>query len=293
MLVDEDSKEFLTINTHKGLFRYNRLPYGVASAPGIFQRTMEGLLQGIPCVGVLLDNILITGPTDDDHLSNLEAVLERLSNAGLRLKTKKCQFMKPSLECLGHRVDKEGFHPVEAKVQAIKDVPSPTNITELKSFLGMINFYGKFLPNLSSSLEPLHKLLRKEKQWKWGKCQQEAFQAAKDLLQSSHLLVHYDPEKELVVSCDASPYGIGAVLAHVMEDGSEKPVAYASRTLSKAERGYSQLDKEELAMLFAVKKFHQFLYGRHFKIYTDHKPLLGLLSPEKATPIIASRRMQR
>ena len=176
---------------------------------------MEGLLQGIPCVGVLLDNILITGPTDEDHLSNLEAVLKRLSNAGLRLKTK-YQFMKPSLECPGHRVDKEGFHPVEAKFLAIKGPLSPTNVTELKFFLGTINFYGKFLPNLSSTLEPLDELLRKETHWKWGKRQQEAFQVAKDPLQSSHLLVNYDPEKELVVPCDASPCRIEAVLAHVI-----------------------------------------------------------------------------
>ena len=154
----------------------------------------------------------------------------------------------------------------------------------------MINFYGKFLPNLSSLLEPLHKLLLNDTRWKWSKRQQEAFRAAKDLLRSSRLLVHYDPEKEIVVSGDASPYGVGAVLAHTMEDGSEKPIAYASRTLSKAERGYSQLDKEALAMLFAVKKFHQFLYGRHFKFYTDHKPLLGLLNPQKATPAMASSR---
>ena len=160
----------------------------------------------------------------------------------------------------------------------------------MKSFLGMINFYGKFLPNLSSLLEPLHKLLLNDTRWKWSKRQQEAFRASKDLLRTSRLLVHYDPEKEIVVSGDASPYGVGAVLAHTMEDGSEKPIAYASRTLSKAERGYSQLDKEALAMLFAVKKFHQFLYGRHFKFYTDHKPLLGLLNPQKATPAMASSR---
>ena len=110
--------------------------------------------------------------------------------------------------------------------------------------------------------------------------QQEAFDKTKNQLQSSDLLVHYDPKKELVVSCDASPYSVGAVLSHVMEDGSERPVAYASRTLSTEERNYRHLDKEALAVVFAVKKFHQFLYGRHFKIYPDHKPLLGLLYPK-------------
>ena len=136
-----------------------------------------------------------------------------------------------------------------------------------------------FMLNLSSTLEPLHQLLRKDVCWKWGTEQQAAFEKAKNLLQSSDVLVHYDPEKELVVSCVASPYGVGAVLAHVMEDGSERPITYASRTLSTAERNYDHLDKEALAVVFALKKFHQFLYGRHFKIYTDHKPLSGLLNP--------------
>ena len=105
--------------------------------------------------------------------------------------------------------------------------------------------------------------------------------------------MHYDPEKELVVSCGASPYGTGAVLAHVMKDGSEKSVAYASRTLSTTGKNYGHLDKEALAVVFAGKKFDQFLFGRHFKIYTDHKPLAGLLNPERATPLMASSRMQR
>ena len=217
----------------------------------------------------------------------------RLSETGQRLKAVKCQFMKPVLECLGHRVDADGFHLVEAKVKAIQKAPAPKNPTELMSFLGMLNFYGKFIPNLSSILEPLHSLLRKDVVWKWKVEQQEAFDKDKNQLQSSDVLVHYDPEKEMVVSCDASPYGVGAVLSHVMEDGSERPVAYTSRTLSTAERNYGHLDKEALAVVFAVKKFHQFLYGRCFKIYTDHKPLLGLLHPEKDTPLMASSRMQR
>jgi hypothetical protein len=229
MLVDENSKEFLTINTHKGLYRYNRLPYGVVSAPDIFQRMMEGLLHGIPHVGVLLVNVLITGTTEEEHLMNIEAVLKCLSDAGLRLRASKWQFMKPSLVCLGHHIDAKGFHPVAAKVKAIQDAPAPINVTELKSFLGMGNFYGKFLPNLSSTIEPLHELLSKGTRWVWRSRQQEAYDTAKALLQSSQVLVHYDPEKELLLSCDASPYGVGAVLAHKMNDGSERPIAYASR----------------------------------------------------------------
>ena len=152
MLVDDDPKEFLTINTPKGLFRYNRLPYGVSSAPAMFQRTMEGLLQGIPSTGVLLDNILITGPSTEEHLDNAEKVFKRLFKPGLRLKAGKWQFMKPVLECPGHRIDAEGFHPVGAKVKAIKEAPSPTNPTQLRSFLGMLNFYGKFMPDLATTL---------------------------------------------------------------------------------------------------------------------------------------------
>ncbi|CAB4025071.1 putative protein K02A2.6-like protein, partial [Paramuricea clavata] len=276
MVLDDASKDVVTINTHRGLYRYNRLPYGVSSAPGIFQRTMESLLNGIPYTGILLDNILISGPTDEEHLQNLEEVMKRLSEAGLRLKKSKCRFMQPTLECLGYRIDETGIYPVEAKVKAVQEAPTPTNVTELKAYLGLLNFYGKFLPNLSTELEPLYQLLRKNQRWKWNTEQIRAFERPKTLLQSATVLVHYDPNKKLTVSCDASPYGVGAVLSHEMPDGSERPIAFASRTLTSAEKKYSQLDKEGLAMVFAVKKFHQFLYGRHYTIYTDHKPLLGI-----------------
>ena len=293
MVLDDASKDVVTINTHRGLYRYNRLPYGVSSAPGIFQRTMESLLNGIPYTGILLDNILISGPTDEEHLQNLEEVMKRLSEAGLRLKKSKCRFMQPTLECLGYRIDETGIYPVEAKVKAVQEAPTPTNVTELKAYLGLLNFYGKFLPNLSAELEPLYQLLRKNQRWKWNTEQIRAFERSKTLLQSATVLVHYDQNKKLTVSCDASPYGVGAVLSHEMPDGSERPIAFASRTLTSAEKKYSQLDKEGLAMVFAVKKFHQFLYGRHFTIYTDHKPLLGIFKCEKPVPLMASGRIQR
>jgi hypothetical protein len=202
--------------------------------------------------------------------------------------------MQPVLDCLGFRISAQGIDPVEAKVQAVKEAPIPTNISELKSYLGSTNFYGKFLPHLSSVLEPLYRLLRKNQTWKWGTEQTKAFERSKNLLQSSTVLVHYDPKKKLLVACVASPYGVGAVLSHEMEDGTEKPIAFASRTLTAAEKKYSQLDKEGLAMVFAVKKFHQFLYDRqHFTIYTDHKPLLGIFSSERSIPQMASSRIQR
>ncbi|XP_056118298.1 uncharacterized protein K02A2.6-like [Rhinichthys klamathensis goyatoka] len=292
-LLDEESKQYVTINTHKGLFKYNRLVFGVASSPAIFQRTMENLLQRIPNVAVYLDDILVTGKTEEEHLSNLEQVLKRMSEAGLRLKQCKCTFQAESVTYLGHQISAHGLFPVAEKVRAIKEARKPGNVSELKSFLGMVTYYGKFLPELSTVLGPLYRLLHHDCQWKWGGEQEAAFTKGKNLLQSASVLVHFDPEKELTVSCDASPYGIGAVLSHIMEEGSEKPIAFASRTLTKAEKGYSQLDKEGLAVVFAVKRFHQYLYGRSFTVFTDHKPLMSLFSEHKSVPSMASARIQR
>ena len=157
----------------------------------------------------------------------------------------------------------------------------------------MVNYYGKFLQDLSKVLAPLYKLLHNDTKWQWDAEQKKAFKDVKELLHSAKLLVHYDPDKEIVLSCDTSPYGVGAVLSHVMEDGSEKPVGFASRTLTAAEKGYSQLDKEGFAIVFAVKHFHQYLYGRVFKIHTDHKPLMSLFSETRCIPPLASARIQR
>ena len=151
-------------------------------------------------------------------------------------------------------------------------------MSQLRSFLGLVNYYGKFLPQLSTILAPLYNLLQQKVCWKWGPPQQAAFKEAKAQLTSDCLLVHFDPKKDLILACDASPYGVGAVLSHIMEDGNEKPVAFASRSLTPAERRYAQLDKEALAIIFGVSKFHQFLYGRHFTIMSDHKPLKHLLN---------------
>ena len=183
---------------------------------------MENILQGIPHVTVYLDDILITGADDQSHLTKLSTVLARLEQAGLRLKLSKCTFMAPSVVYLGHTIDAQGLHPTADKVNAIRNAPALTNVTELRAYLGLLTYYGKFLPQLSTTLSALYLLLRKDTRWRWGTEEKKAFSASKDLLLSSNLLVHFDPKKDVIVSCDASQYGIGAVLAHRMPDGLGK-----------------------------------------------------------------------
>ena len=151
--LDAESKPLVTINTHQGLFQYERLPFGVSAAPSIFQRVMDNLLQGIPGVCVYLDDILITGSTEDEHLQHLDE--------GLTLKKLKCSFLLESVEYLGHTISMEGLHTSESKVQAILGAPALKDVSQLRSFLDLVNYYSKFLPDLASKLAPLYKLLQK------------------------------------------------------------------------------------------------------------------------------------
>ena len=291
--LDENSRKYVTINTHRGLFTYTRLPYGVAAAPSIFQRVMDSMFQGMPNVLVYLDDILVSGTTRDEHLKTLNLVLAKLSSSGFHLKKEKCDFMKTDVVFLGHKVDATGLHPIGATLTGIKNARIPTCVTELRSFIGMVNHYARFIKGLSSKLNPLHKLLCSGVKWFWGEQQEKAFNNIKELLSSPPIVIHYDANKPLVLTTDASEYGIGAVLSHVSTDGTDQPIACYSRTLSKAEKNYSQLDKEGLAVIFGLKKSHQFVYGRHVTIVSDHKPLLTLFGENKQIPQMVSPRIQR
>ena len=264
MILEEDSRKYLTVTTHRGLYQYTRLPFGVASAPAIFQAAMEQVLQGLDGVVCFLDDMLISGKTESEHWERLDAVLQRLEQNGLRLKLTKCEFMKPSVQYLGYIVDAEGLHPTPEKVQAVKDAPKPRNVQELRSYLGMLQYYARFLPSLSSMIHPLNALLSSSTPWKWTVDCDKAFEASKDQLASAQVLAHYDANLPLFLACDASPYGVGAVLSHIMPDGEERPIAFASRTLTSSERNYAQLEKEALSLIFGVKKFHPYIYGRQF-----------------------------
>ena len=159
--------------------------------------------------------------------------------------------------------------------------------------MGLLNYYGKFIPNLAALLHPLHGLLQHKQKWKWTKEYAKVFQKAKQQLSSAPVFAHYDPQLPLQLAGDASSYGVGAVLSHKYPDGSERPIAYVSRTLLPSERNYAQIEKEALALVFGIQKFHQFIYGRKFTLLTDHQPLLAILGPKKGIPSIAAAHMQR
>ncbi|XP_026574068.1 uncharacterized protein K02A2.6-like, partial [Pseudonaja textilis] len=291
--VDEETAEAQTIVTHRGAFRCKRPQFGVSVAPGVFQSLMERLLRGIKGVVPYFDDVLVAGADQKQLEDRLREVLRRFQSAGLKVKREKCQLHTARVEFLGYLLDRHGIHPTEGKIKAVKEAPKPRNKTELQAFLGLINFYNVFLPQKATVAEPLHRLLDKAATWTWGRREEDAFNRTKDLLTSDAVLIQYSETLPITVTCDASPFGVGAVLSHTLADRKEAPIAFFSRTLSKPERNYSQLDKEALAIVAAVKKFHEYLYGRTFTIITDHKPLLGILAGDRATPIILSPRMTR
>ena len=293
MLLHPDDRKYTTINTHLGLFQYTHLPFGIASAPAIFQQAMEKILHGIPRAICYLDDVLITGQNDEEHLKILETVFCRLEDYGLRLKKSKCEYLKTRVEYLGYCIDADGLHKSPAKVKAVVDAPRPQNQQQLRSFLGLVNYYGKFISALSTITHPLNQLLCHQTKWQWSQECEKSFQKLKDQLSSDQVLAHYNYTLPVRLACDASQYGVGAVISHLMPDGTERPIAYGSRTLTKAEKNYAQIDKEAAAIIFGIKKFHPYIYGRKFTLITDHKPLTTIFSPKSSLPALAAARLQR
>lgn len=293
LFLEESSRACTAITTHVGTYVYKRTPFGLTCIPEKFQKFMEETLRGLRGITCYLDDIAVTGRTRAEHIENLRALFERLREVGLRIKLEKCSFLQDSITYVGFIINKEGLHADPNKIKAIVSAPAPKDITQLRSFLGLVNYYAKFIPNLSTILYPLHRLLRKNVEWIWNKDCDTAFQDIKNVVLSKNVLVHYDPNLPLVLSVDSSSYGLGSVLSHRYSNGEERPICFASRTLNAAERGYSQLDKEALAIFTGVVKHHQYLYGRHFIIKTDHKPLTFIFGPKGGLPQTAASRLQR
>ncbi|XP_044760876.1 uncharacterized protein K02A2.6-like [Coccinella septempunctata] len=252
---------------------------------------MESVLGGMDGVVVFLDDILITGKNKEKHLQRLRLVLETLRNSGFKISLDKCEFFQSRVNYPGYVIDKEGLHTNASKVLAIKQAPRPTNVTSLKSFLGTVNYFAKFVKNIATVLYPLYRLLKKDVKWNWDDNCEAAYVKIKSLLISSEVLVHFDPNLELKLTVDASAYGVGAILSHVVAPGIEKPVAYASQTLTRSEQNYSQIEKEALAIIFGVFKFNQYLFAKKFTLVTDHMPLVAIFGHKRQIPQFSANRL--
>ena len=269
--VAEESREVLTINTHRGLFQYTRLHFGVKTAPAIFQQIMDTLLSGISGTVAYLDDVIIVGHSTHELEERIGSVIQRMQEYGFKLRREKCQFFLTSIKYLGFIFDADGCHPDAENIRSIHQIPRPTDVGTLRSFLELNNYYNTFLPSLHNIQAPLNRLLGQNVPWYWSAECERAFVKLKSLLTCDLLLTHYDPQKPIIVTTDASSYGVGAVISHRFPDGSEKAIIHASRTLTAAERNYSQIEEEALALVFAVKNFTRWLTGAtsHFSLTTN------------------------
>lgn len=223
--VDDSSKKLLGISTHRGIFRYKRLPFGVSAAPGVFQKCMDTMLTGCKNASAYLDDIVIDGVTKEHHDENLREVLDKIREHGFTIRPEKCSFGKEKIKYLGFVMDKNGRRPDPDKVRAVREMPEPQDESSLRSFLGMANYYSEYIKDMYKLRVPLDKLLKKDSKWLWNTECAQAFKEMKPILASDLNLVHFDPSKEVILATDASEKGIGAVLAHRI-NGKLRPIAH-------------------------------------------------------------------
>ena len=262
---EEDKKKTAFATPRGGLYQYVRMPFGLCNAPATFQRLMERTLAGLQWqIAVLyLDDIIVFSKTFEGQIDHLSKVFARLTKTGLKLKFKKCVFFQHETSFLGHRVSKEGIKPDPAKIGAVKDIPSPQTVTELRSFLGLTSYYRKFVKDYAKIAKPLYDLTRPSVPWIWTEPCEEDFLNLKGNLTCEPILAYPDVNgSEFILDTDASSYAIGGVLSGTRR--TRAVIAYASRTLEKAEQNYCVTRKEMLAVVFFTKYYKHYLLGRHF-----------------------------
>ena len=261
-------------------FCFNKLPFGISSAPEHFQKRMSQILTGLEGVVCQMDDVLVFGSDKAQHDARLMAALKRIEAAGATLNPQKCEFSKTSVKFLGHIIDSTGIRADSDKTRAIREMQTPTTVTELRRFMGMVNQLGKFTPQLADLTQPLRGLLSKGNAWVWGPDQDKAFTQVKEELSKPTVLALYNPQAPTILSADASSYGLGAVLLQETNK-QRRPVAYASRSMTETEQRYAQIEKEALAITWACEKFSEYILGLPIEIETDHKPLVPLLSSKQ------------
>lgn len=217
-------------------------------------------------------------------------MLQKFKKNGLHLNIDKCKFFKDEVTYLGHKINCEGISKTDDKIQSVSSFPTPRNVKDVKSFLGMVSFYGRFFPNLPTLANPLYNLTKNTVPFIWNQECEQSFQNIKKEIILDRVLIHSNPKLPVLLSVDAIPVGLGAALAHQVE-GMERPIAFGSRTLTTSERNYSQIGKEALAIKWGVQKFFHYLCGRKFTLVTDHQPLINIFGSRNKLPVLRATRL--
>ena len=284
ILLDQESRSITTFITHRGLFRYKLLPFGINAASEVFQNAIQNALQGLDGTRNIADDIIVWGSTDEEHDERLNALFARLSTKGLTVNPGKCLFKQESLWFYGYMLTKDGLQADRKKIAAIQNTYVPQDVTQLRSFLGLANYCARFIPNFSAITAPLRELTKTGVKYVWTPTQQQAFDQVKQAIMADCLMAYYDPQKKTVLTVDASPYGLGAILSNIDQDSTTRHVAYASRSLTEVEQKYSHTEKEALAVVWGCERFHMYLIGTKFDLFTDHKALEVIFSPTSKPP---------
>ena len=262
------------------LWQFKVMPLGATNSPAVFERLMERVFPGLTYKSLLiyLDDIIVYGKTFEIHLENLEEVPRRLKEANLKLNAEKCMFFQKEVTFLGHLISEKGRSTDPEKIKSVKQWPIPTNISEVRSFVGLCSYLRKFIPRFSTICKPLHVLTEKGHKFEWTAECQTAFSTLKAALISAPVLAFpQETGGEIIVDCDASNVALGAVLSQIQE-GQERVITYYSKCFSRTERRYCTTRKELLAVVSSIKHFHHYLYGRHFTLRSDHSSLRWLMN---------------
>ena len=287
--LDLESSLKTTFNTPFGRFRFLRMPFGIHSAQEVFHKRIYQHFENIEGCETDIDDFLIWGISEEEHDRRLIQTLEKAKQINLTLNIDKCKFKRNEITYLGHKLTENGIVPDPSKVEAISKMPPPLDKQGVQRVLGMVNYVAKFIPNVSAATAPLRALLQKDIEWQWGTEQQESFERIKQLLVNSQCLAYFDVEKPVTIQVDACKDGLGAVL---MQEG--KPVSYASRAMTEAQKRYAMIEKELLAVVFGCERYHQFIYGRKVSVQSDHKPLESIIKkPLANTPPRLQRMLLR
>ena len=289
--LEESSRAITTFVTHKGLYRYKRLMFGISSAPEEYQQIVQQVLQGCPGVHNISDDIIIHDSSQQEHDERLFRVLDRLKERNVTLNKGKCKFNMDKLVFMGHVLTPHGIEPAEDKVKAVLEARRPESASEVRSFLGLVQFNSRYIPDLATVFEPLRKLTQKNVTFVWGSEQDIAFQKLKQRLANADTLGYFQKNAKTKIVVDASPVGLGGILIQT-QDGEDRIISYASASLTDTEKWYSQTEKEALAIVWACERFHLYLYGVNFEMVTDHKPLEYIYST-KGKRSVCSARIQR